>query len=165
MGIFSKSAASLSVLALAVLLPTQFAAAPPVRPRTFLLDPARLGSTKDAIARHDPSIAAAWAALEADAAKALNVERFSVVDKGVTPPSGDKHDYMSQAPYFWADPTKPNGLPYIRRDGERNPELKKISEATGGKAFTAPDPTKIGDVFYGALSTMLCQPPLCKPTT
>lgn len=44
-------------------------------------------------------------------------------------------------------------------------ELKKISEATGGKAFTAPDPTKIGDVFYAALSTMLCQPPLCKPTT
>jgi len=35
---------------------------------------------------------------------------------------------MSQAPYFWPDPTKPNGLPYIRRDGERNPELKKISD-------------------------------------
>ncbi len=35
---------------------------------------------------------------------------------------------LSQAPYFWADPSKPNGLPYIRRDGERNPELKKISD-------------------------------------
>ena len=44
-------------------------------------------------------------------------------------------------------------------------ELKKISEATGGQAFTTPDPTKIGDVFYAALSKMLCQPPLCKPPT
>src|SRR5882762_8795486 len=35
---------------------------------------------------------------------------------------------MSQAPYFWPDPKKPNGLPYIRRDGERNPEINKISD-------------------------------------
>jgi hypothetical protein len=46
----------------------------------------------------------------------------------VTPPSGDKHDYMSQAPYFWPDPKSPNGLPYIRRDGERNPEIDKITD-------------------------------------
>lgn len=53
---------------------------------------------------------------------------YSVMDKEQIPPSGDKHDYMSQAPYWWADPSKPNGLPYIRRDGERNPELKKITD-------------------------------------
>jgi hypothetical protein len=46
----------------------------------------------------------------------------------VTPPSGDKHDYLSQAPYFWADPKSPKGLPYIRRDGERNPEINKITD-------------------------------------
>jgi ABC-type molybdate transport system substrate-binding protein len=44
-------------------------------------------------------------------------------------------------------------------------ELKKISETTGGQAFTTPDPTKIGDVFNAALATMLCQPPICKPPT
>ena len=53
---------------------------------------------------------------------------FSVMDKSQIPPSGDKHDYMSQAPYWWADPAIPDGLPYIRRDGERNPELNKISD-------------------------------------
>jgi hypothetical protein len=53
---------------------------------------------------------------------------YSVMDKTIVPPSGDKHDYMSQAPYWWADSTKPNGLPYIRRDGVRNPELNKISD-------------------------------------
>ena len=35
---------------------------------------------------------------------------------------------MSQAPYFWPDPAKPDGLPYIRRDGERNPEINRISD-------------------------------------
>jgi hypothetical protein len=64
----------------------------------------------------------------AAADKAMHEGPFSVMQKDVVPPSGDKHDYMSQAPYFWADPAKPNGLPYIRRDGERNPELKKISD-------------------------------------
>jgi hypothetical protein len=49
--------------------------------------------------------------------------------KKKTPPSGDKHDYMSQAPYWWADSTKKNGLPYIRRDGERNPEYYDISDS------------------------------------
>jgi hypothetical protein len=37
---------------------------------------------------------------------------------------------MSQAPYFWFDSTKPNGLPYIRRDGQHNPEIKKITDRT-----------------------------------
>jgi hypothetical protein len=50
------------------------------------------------------------------------------MDKGFTPPSGDKHDYMSQAPYFWYDSTKPNGLPYMRKDGVRNPEINKITD-------------------------------------
>jgi hypothetical protein len=53
---------------------------------------------------------------------------FSVMQKDRTPPSGNKHDYMSQAPYFWPDPKSPTGLPYIQRDGERNPEIEKISD-------------------------------------
>lgn len=32
----------------------------------------------------------------------------------------DPHDYFSEGPYFWPDPKNPDG-PYIRRDGERNP--------------------------------------------
>jgi hypothetical protein len=51
-----------------------------------------------------------------------------VVTKTITPPSGDKHDYASQAPYFWPNPNKPDGLPYVRRDGERNPEINKITD-------------------------------------
>ncbi len=66
--------------------------------------------------------------LEHDAQRALNAGPFSVTSKAGVPPSGDKHDYMSQAPYYWRNPNTPNGLPYVRRDGERNPELKKFSD-------------------------------------
>lgn len=41
-------------------------------------------------------------------------------------------------------------------------ELQAISAATGGNAYTTPDPTKIVNVFYAALSKLLCQPPNCK---
>ncbi|MGH3756791.1 substrate-binding and VWA domain-containing protein [Actinophytocola sp.] len=42
-------------------------------------------------------------------------------------------------------------------------ELTAIAKATGGQAFTAPNPARIGEVFYAALSRMLCQPPACDP--
>jgi hypothetical protein len=47
---------------------------------------------------------------------------WSVVDKTRLPPSNDKHDYMSLATYWWPDPAKADGLPYVRRDGNVNPE-------------------------------------------
>jgi len=50
------------------------------------------------------------------------------MDKQQIPPSGDKHDYMSQAPYWWPNPNSPDGLPYIRRDGQRNPEISRIPD-------------------------------------
>jgi len=30
-------------------------------------------------------------------------------------------DFVSQGDYWWPDPSKPDGLPYIRRDGQSNP--------------------------------------------
>src|SRR5438132_4869754 len=48
---------------------------------------------------------------------------YSVTLKAQLPPSGDPHDYMSLARYFWPDPSKPDGLPYIRKDGYSNPEF------------------------------------------
>jgi hypothetical protein len=71
---------------------------------------------------------------EADAALLLGP--FSVMDKPRTPESGDKHDYVSMGPYWWPDTTKPGGLPYIRRDGERNPELANGYDAPRFGAMT-----------------------------
>ena len=95
--------------------------------RVFLLNAKQLAATKQRIVTGDQILAPALAKLERDAQKALTAGPFSVTTKGVTPPSGDKRDYMSQAPYFWPDPKRPDGLPYIRRDGERNPEIEKIN--------------------------------------
>lgn len=95
------------------------------RPRVFLLDAATLADHKQhATGKNDPVIAAARDAAD----HALKEGPWSVMDKQQIPPSSDKHDYMSQGPYFWPDPSKPNGLPYIRRDGERNPEILKIPD-------------------------------------
>jgi Alginate lyase len=56
--------------------------------------------------------------------KALAAGPFSVMQKARVPPSGDKHDFLTIAPYWWPDPSKHGGLPYVRRDGETNPESK-----------------------------------------
>jgi hypothetical protein len=97
-------------------------------PRVFLLDKWQLQANRVKILEGDTNLVAAVNRLKEDARKALKAGPFSVVDKAITPPSGDKHDYMSQAPYFWPDPATSNGLPYIRKDGERNPEINKISD-------------------------------------
>src|SRR3989449_7367940 len=103
-------------------------ASDPSAPRTFLLDARQLQLTRQRLRDGDKSLTAAWAKLEREAQTALKQGPFSIVNKDVVPPSGDKHDYMSQAPYFWPDPRSANGLPYIRRDGERNPEINKITD-------------------------------------
>ena len=98
------------------------------QPRVFLIDARNLAETKRAVATGSKRYELAVSKLQGEADKALQAGPYSVVTKAVTPPSGDKHDYMSQAPYFWADPKSKDGIPYIRRDGERNPEIEKISD-------------------------------------
>ena len=97
------------------------------QPQVFLLNATDLKKLRtNGVA--DRALGPALARLKEDADKALSAGPFSVVHKTVVPPSGDKRDYMSQAPYFWANPTSPTGLPYIRRDGERNPEVNKLPD-------------------------------------
>lgn len=53
---------------------------------------------------------------------------YSVVDKQISPPSGDKHDYLHPAPYWWPNPKTADGLPYVRRDGERITNVEFYTE-------------------------------------
>lgn len=62
--------------------------------------------------------------IKSNANSALNATPYSVTYKEVVPPSGDKHDYISMAPYWWPNPDTPDGLPYIRKDGQVNPESR-----------------------------------------
>lgn len=50
---------------------------------------------------------------------------FSVTDKTVPAFSGNRHDYISLSVYDWPNPDTPDGLPWIHRDGLRNPETLK----------------------------------------
>jgi Alginate lyase len=92
------------------------------RPATLELDGAFLAHIK---AHPNPAI---LDAVRKEADKAMTVGPYSVMDKKETPPSGDKHDYMSLAPYWWPNPATPNGLPYIRHDGEVNPDRYKVTD-------------------------------------
>ena len=94
----------------------------------FTLDLKVLEKNRSAIANNDPAISEAYKMLIKDAGKVMQFEPVSVMEKTNLPPSGDKHDYMSLAPYFWPDPAKTDGLPYIRRDGQTNPEVKNYKD-------------------------------------
>ena len=81
--------------------------------------------------------ASAFKTLIEDAEKTMDVKPYSVVNKEGTPPSGNKRDYVSLSRYVWPDPSKPDGLPYIHRDGESNPELKKYDREPLGNMANA----------------------------
>lgn len=42
---------------------------------------------------------------------------------------------MTLSPYWWPDSTKIDGLPYIRKDGERNPEVYEYPERENANRF------------------------------
>ena len=102
-------------------------AAPPVA--FILLDPAAMAAYKTAYKAGSKTEAAQVQQLLREADKALKHTPATVTDKPQTPPSGDKHDYISQAPYWWPDPTKPDGKPYIQKDGLRNPESAAMKDS------------------------------------
>lgn len=92
-------------------------------PTSFLLDRAVLDAAREG------GHAAAVLRLRDEADQLLNQRPPSVLDKQIVPASGDKHDYFSLGPYWWPDPAKLDGMPYVRRDGEVNPASRTQSDA------------------------------------
>lgn len=93
-------------------------------PRTILVRGERLAEAKRRLAAGDRDLQPALGALVSRARAALAAPMLSVTQKQITPPSGDMHDYMSLAPYWWPNPATRDGLPYVRRDGEFNPQSR-----------------------------------------
>lgn len=56
------------------------------------------------------------------AEKALEEPIPHITDISSDRSEGGLHDYYSNGDYWWPDPDTPDGLPYIRRDGETNPD-------------------------------------------
>jgi Alginate lyase len=53
---------------------------------------------------------------------ALGLEPITITRYRAKLSKGGTNDFYSNADYFWPDPKKPDGLPYINRDGESNPD-------------------------------------------
>ena len=115
-----RTAVSLAVVFIAAM--AAGAQTPAGAPRTYEIDGQWLLQ-----ARQDSAIVKA-AGSEADAA--MHAGPFTVMAKSQLPPSGDKHDYMSLARYYWPNPATPDHLPYVRRDGESNPQINSVADHT-----------------------------------
>jgi ADP-ribose pyrophosphatase YjhB (NUDIX family) len=124
--------------------------ATPIPPRTFLWRPEALIANRHRIDGGDPLLQPAYRKLLADAEKAMNAGPWSVMDKAVTPPSGDKHDYYSVGPYWWPNPDTADGLPYVRRDGETNPERARYDSDPLKALVAAVDTLALAYFFSGA---------------
>lgn len=98
--------------------------------RVFSMNPESLVRAQREMQNGNKAVVAMVKRLQKDADKVLELKTVSVMDKGVVAPSGDKHDYLSYARYYWPDPAKPDGLPYIRRDGETNPDVVEAGDHT-----------------------------------
>ena len=111
--------------------------------RALLLDPSLLLAPKEAAKNgnnNDPNLQTLQTSIEKMLLQAnsfLSLRPTSVFEKGEIPASGDKHDFLSLAPYRWPDPDKPNGLPYVNYDGKLNPEV-----------YSVPDKKNMDDMVY-----------------
>ena len=114
-------------IAIVILFSLVFSVIDAQKPKSFLVKPERLIQVKNKVKVGDAQTKAWVNHLVKDANKYLTAKAESVTDKKQVPASGDKHDYMSLAPYYWPDPSNPSG-PYIRKDGQKNPEINDYSD-------------------------------------
>jgi len=56
--------------------------------------------------------------------KILLLDNPTVIDKEIETPSKSKNDYLSISRYWWPDKSKRGGLPWVRRDGDTNPDTQ-----------------------------------------
>ena len=133
-GMFEEAGVRSTVIAAFALLAFSLAAAPSTHvshanePPLIILEGHALAQVKWRLQAGDAALTPSLNKLKRDADRALLGGPLSVTEKSITPPSGDKHDYMSIAPYWWPNPNMANGLPYVRRDGEVNPERDRTSD-------------------------------------
>jgi len=101
--------------------------------KLLLMQEARLGQLKSAYEGKEdtnlPSEAKAMATkIVKEAEKRVGKPIITITENENLQASKDPHDYFSIGRYFWPDPSKSDGLPWINRDGETNPDAVKASD-------------------------------------
>jgi hypothetical protein len=117
---------ALRTFLLAALLAALPAALPalagPNLPGTIVLSPDVLYRSRQMVLVRDRTVQAAMDALKAGADEAMRVPVEPVTAKGAAGAGLPVREYRSLAPCWWPDPGSRNGLPYVQRAGQRNPE-------------------------------------------
>ena len=115
-------------------------------PQLRVMNADRLAATRVRVMAGDPALMGSLETLVQLADAAIDEPMRSVADKKDLPPSGDKHDYVSLSPYWWPNPDTPDGLPYIRKDGEFNPERDQYDVSKLGTFGTTV--TRLSYAYY-----------------
>jgi hypothetical protein len=100
------------------------------KPAVWVMNADRLYALQQQFQKGDANARVYVDSLIKQATKLLSMKPVSVMDKERMPVSGNKHDYMSQAPYFWYDSSKP-----IYKITDRT-YLGRVEEATRILALT-----------------------------
>jgi hypothetical protein len=101
-------------------------------PATVVLDGTQLELNRIGLLLGNQTLHTSLANLLTQANSELTAGPWAVTDKTQLPPSGNKHDYLSLAPYYWptqpVTPSNPWGCPMVNRDGQRNPVVDTIPD-------------------------------------
>lgn len=92
-----------------------------VENQLIYLNEERLKLSLEQIKQEEPLYVNAYQDLIKLANKELKKKVDPVTNKTMIPASGDIHDYHTLGSYYWPDPSKKDGLPWIYKDGEFNP--------------------------------------------
>jgi len=99
-------------------------------PALFTWDIDCLNASRNALADPDSPLQPAYRQLMSRAESLLHSPLETVTAKTRLPASGNPHDYYSIGTYWWPDESREAGLPWVRRDGQTNPQTQDDSTDT-----------------------------------
>ena len=139
------------------------AKSPPAETQPLLnLDKSELERAKQNARGGHAAMLPALKKLQIGAERAQLGDTYSVTDKTLSPPSGNKHDYMSLAPYWWPNPNTANGLPTTSAATEsliRNATGRQIE--SGSTAWFTASPLWPPLTSSPTAKSLLSEPPNC----
>lgn len=101
-------------------------------PATVVLDGRQMVANQMGLIAGNKTLRTALTDLLTQAKPELTAGPWTVTAKTQLPPSNDKHDYLSLAPYWWptqpATATNPWGCPFVDKDGQRDPLVDQIPD-------------------------------------
>ncbi|MFU8860416.1 MAG: alginate lyase family protein [Cyclonatronaceae bacterium] len=135
-----------------------------------IMDMDRLRENRVRLQAGDTLLTEALRHLEAHTGWLLRQDPPSVTDKPETRAPVTPNDYVSQGLYWWPDPSKRDGLPYIRRDGQRNPAYDSLDFPRLGRLISAVESLALawyftGNELYAEKANHYLQVWFCAPET